>query len=125
MGPNCSNGGTTYIIGEIIAKDNLNIAYLFQTFVIFFYKATQQDSEILYSSDPWECVIKICSNGGANNIVGKIISKDNLNIAKLMQTFKNLLLQNNSTKFLDMDTNSPWVCVIKCCSSGGATNIIG
>ena len=28
----CSNGGTTYIIGEIIAKDSLNIENLIQTF---------------------------------------------------------------------------------------------
>ena len=28
----CSNDGTTYIIGEIIAKDNLNIANFMQTF---------------------------------------------------------------------------------------------
>ena len=28
----CSNGGATYIIGEIKAKDNLNIANLKQTF---------------------------------------------------------------------------------------------
>ena len=44
-----------------------------------------------------------------------------------MQTFENLLLQNYSTKFLDITykTNSPWVCVIKVCSNGGATYIIG
>ena len=28
----CSNGGTTCIIGQIIAKDNLNIENLMQTF---------------------------------------------------------------------------------------------
>ena len=28
----CSNGGATYIIGEIIAKDNLNISIVMQTF---------------------------------------------------------------------------------------------
>ena len=28
----CSNGGSTYIIGEIIAKDNLNIENFMQTF---------------------------------------------------------------------------------------------
>ena len=28
----CSNGGATYIIGEMIAKDNLNIENLMQTF---------------------------------------------------------------------------------------------
>ena len=28
----CSNGGATYFVGEIIAKDNLNIENLMQTF---------------------------------------------------------------------------------------------
>ena len=28
----CSNGGATYIIGDIIAKDNLNIENLMQSF---------------------------------------------------------------------------------------------
>ena len=28
----CSHGGATYIIGEIIAKDNLNIENLMRTF---------------------------------------------------------------------------------------------
>ena len=42
-----------------------------------------------------------------------------------MQTFENLLLQNYSTKFLDIKKNGPWVCVIKLCSNGGATFIIG
>ena len=28
----CSNGGATYIVGEIIAKDNLNIENFLQTF---------------------------------------------------------------------------------------------
>ena len=59
-------------------------------------------------------------------LFGEIIAKDNLNIENLMQTFENLLLQNCSTKFLDLlHTNSPWVCVIKVCSNGGATYIIG
>ena len=31
----CSKGGAKYIIGEIIAKDNLNIENLMQTFEIF------------------------------------------------------------------------------------------
>ena len=48
------------------------------------------------------CVIKVCSNGGATYIIGEIIAKDNLNIENLMQTFENLLLQNCSTKFLDI-----------------------
>ena len=42
-----------------------------------------------------------------------------------MQTFENLLLQNYSTKFLDITQNCPWVCVIKVCSNGGATYNIG
>ena len=41
-----------------------------------------------------------------------------------MQTFENLLLQNYSTKFLDITYKSPWVCVIRVCSNGGATYII-
>ena len=41
-----------------------------------------------------------------------------------MQTFENLLLQNCSTKLLDMRINRPWVCAIKVCSNGGATYII-
>ena len=50
--------------------------------------------------------------------------KDKLNIANLMQTFENLILQNYSTKFLDIAQNSSWVCVIKICSNGGTTYII-
>ena len=34
------------------------------------------------------------------------------------KTFKNLLLQNYSAEFLDIATNSPWVCVNKVCSNG-------
>ena len=47
-------------------------------------------------------MIKVCSNGGATYIIGKIVAKDNLNIENLMQTFENLLLQNYLTKFLDI-----------------------
>ena len=47
------------------------------------------------------------------------------NWVPVYETFKNLLLQNCSTQFLDLHTNSPWVCVIKVCSNGGATYIIG
>ena len=58
--------------------------------------------DITYNS-LWVCVIKVCSNGGATYIIGEIIiAKDNLNIENLMQTFENLLLQNYSTKFLDI-----------------------
>ena len=42
-----------------------------------------------------------------------------------MQTFENLLLQNNSTNSWILHPNSPWVSVIKVCSYGGATYIIG
>ena len=38
----------------------------------------------------------------ATYIIGELIAKENLNIENLMQTFKNLLLQNYSTKFLDI-----------------------
>ena len=58
--------------------------------------------DITYKNSPWVCVIKVCSNGGATYIIGEIIAKDNLNIENLMQTFENLLLQNYSTKFLDI-----------------------
>ena len=44
----------------------------------------------------------MCSNGGTTYIISKIIAKYNLNIENLMQTFENLLLQNYSTKFLDI-----------------------
>ena len=47
-------------------------------------------------------LIKLCSNGGATYIIVEIIAKDNLNIKNLMQTYENLLLQNYSTKFLDI-----------------------
>ena len=56
--------------------------------------------------------------------MGEIIAKDNLNIENLMQTFENLLLQNYSTKFLDITSKQPLECVIKFCSNGGATYII-
>ena len=47
-------------------------------------------------------IIKVCSNGGATYIIDEIIAKDTLNLENLMQTFENLLLQNYSTKFLDI-----------------------
>ena len=73
-----------------------------QTLKIFFSKTTQRNSWILHTNSPWVCVIKVCSNGGATYIIGEIIAKDNLNIENLMQTFDNLILQNYSTKFLDI-----------------------
>ena len=56
----------------------------------------------LHTNSPLVCVIKVCSNGGAIYIICKIIVNDNLNIENLMQTLENLLLQNYSTKFLDI-----------------------
>ena len=73
-----------------------------QTFENLLLQTTQQNSLILHTNSPWVCVIKVCSNGGATYIIGEIIAKDNLNIKNLMQTFENLLLQNYSTKFLDI-----------------------
>ena len=51
---------------------------------------------------PWVCAIEVCSNGGTTYIIGEIIAKDNLNTENLMQTFENLLLQNYTTKSLDI-----------------------
>ena len=45
----CSNGGATYIFIEIIAKDNLNIENLIQTFKIFFSSTSLHKFEILYA----------------------------------------------------------------------------
>ena len=42
----------------------------------------------------------------------EIIARDNLNVANLMQTFKNLHLRICSTEFLDSANKYiPWVCV--------------
>ena len=51
-----------------------------------------------------------------------LIAKANLNIAIVMQTFENHILQNCSTEFYDIaHTHGPWVLVIKVSSNGGAT----
>ena len=47
---------------------------------------------------PRVCVIKVYSNGGATYIFGEIITKDNTNIANLIQTFENLLLSETTQK---------------------------
>ena len=49
---------------------------------------------------PWVCAIKVCSNDFATYIICEIIAKDNLNIANLMQTFENLLLQKLLNRIL-------------------------
>ena len=66
------------------------------------YWQNNSQRQFEHANSPWVCVIKVCSNGGATYIICEIIAKDNLNIENLMQTFKNLLLQNYSTKFLDI-----------------------
>ena len=73
-----------------------------QTFENLLLQNYSTNSLILHTNSPWVCVIKVCSNGGATYIIGEIIAKDNLNTENLMQTFENLLLQNYSTKFLDI-----------------------
>ena len=98
----CSNFGATYIIGEIIAKDNSNIAKLLQTFENILSKTAEQNSKVLRTNSPWICVILVCSNGGTNYIIGKLIAKDSLNVEDFMQTFENLLIKNCLTKFLDI-----------------------
>ena len=86
-----------------MAKDNLNIENLMQTFEnLLLQNYSTKFLYILHTNSPWVCVINVCSNGGATYIIGKIIAKDNLNIENLMQTFENLILQNDSTKFLDI-----------------------
>ena len=54
----------------------------------FFYRL------LIVGSSIKVCAIKVCSNGGATYIICEIITKNTLNIANLMQTFENLLLQN-------------------------------
>ena len=80
-----------------MAKDNLNIENLIQTFENLLLQ-----NYILHINRPWVCANKFCTNGDATYIICEIILKDNLNIANLMQTFENLLLRNYSTKFLDI-----------------------
>ena len=46
------------------------------------------------------------------------------NFVSVYKTFKNLLLPNHSTEFLDIAQKSPQVCVIEVCSNGNATYII-
>ena len=66
----CSNGGTTCIIGEIIAKDNLNIENFMQTFENLLLK---NYSTKFLDIARRVCAIKVCSNGRANYIIMVII----------------------------------------------------
>ena len=61
-----------------------------------------------------------------HNNIGQWKTKDNLNISNLMQKPLKILFSENiqQNSFL-LHSNSPWVCVIKVCSNGGAIYIIG
>ena len=66
-----------------------------QTFENLLLQNHRTISQILYTNGPWVCLIKICSNGGATYIIGKITAQNNLNMDNLKcKTFGNLLLQN-------------------------------
>ena len=62
----CSNGGASYIMSEIIAKDNLNVANLIAKNNLnivnlmqnFENLTTEQNSLILNSNSPW--VMWVC-----------------------------------------------------------------
>ena len=57
----------------------------------------------LHTNSPWVCVIKVCSNGGTTYFVGEIIAMQRqFEHRKFDATFENLLLQNYTTKFLDI-----------------------
>ena len=61
----CSNGGPTFIICEIIAKNNLNKAIVMQTFEnLILQNCSTEFYDIAHT---WSLVgvIKVCSNGGA------------------------------------------------------------
>ena len=90
------------MISEIIAKRNFHKANLMQSFETSSPKLCNRVLRyILYPNRPWVCVINVCSNGGAAYMVNEIKAKDNLNIADLMHSFENLLLQSCFTGFLD------------------------
>ena len=48
----------TFIIGEMITKDNLNITNLVQTLKTFFSKNYSSEFGMLYANSPWVCVLK-------------------------------------------------------------------
>ena len=54
---------------------NAKILFLFtRPLKIFFYKTTEQNSKILHTNSV-SMSIKVCLNGGATYIIGKIIAK--------------------------------------------------
>ena len=66
-----------------------------QTFEYLLHSCATEFLDIAHTHKPWAYVIRVCSNGGAPYIIGKINAKNNLNIVNLMQSFENLLLQNH------------------------------
>ena len=68
---------------------------------IFFSETTEQNSLILHTNSPWVCVVKVCSNGGATCTSGKVLVKNNLDIDNFNAKPLSLLLQNYCTEFLD------------------------
>ena len=73
------------MIGKIIAKDNLNIENLMQTFQNHFLQNYSKTFLAIVHNSLWVCVNKVCSDGGATYNIGEIIGKDNLNIVNLKQ----------------------------------------
>ena len=66
-----------------MATDNLNIEHLCKPFKnLLFQNYSTEFLDIAHKySNPWVCVIKVCSNGDAIYIIDGIIAKDSLNIA--------------------------------------------
>ena len=81
-----------------------NLVSVFRNLLLQNYPYSTKFLDIAYkiTNRPWVCAIIVCSNGAATYIIWEIIAKDNLNIENLMQTFENIILQNYSTKFLDI-----------------------
>ena len=85
----CSNGGAAYINSKLLAKANLNIEIVMQTFENLILHNCSQNSMILHTHGPWVCVIIVCSNGGATLTrvcVIKVCSSGYNNIVKLHNT---------------------------------------
>ena len=58
----CSNGAAPYINSKLIAKANLNIAIVMQTFENLFSKIAQQNSMILHTHGPWVNTFQMAEN---------------------------------------------------------------
>ena len=81
----CSNGGITYIMDEIIAKDNLNIEYLMQTFENLLLQ--------IYTFTKWKLIL---SNNEDNN--------NDININNNSNNNNNI--NNNNKSVTSSDINS-------------------